>query len=226
MSTQVNHSEITTCWKHIGVWGDGSCKNLPTYAHCRNCPDYRRAAAALLDREPPPGYYEDWTQRVAQPRQPRLTGTKPVVIFRLGGEWLALPTTSFQEVAELRPVHSLPHRADTIVKGLINIRGELLICISLAALLGLETAPEPAAKKSRSAHQRLLVATHQTGRVVFPVTEVHGSRRYHPDDLKPLPSTVALTTARYSIGLLAWQQHLVGVLDAELLFYTLNRSLS
>jgi chemotaxis-related protein WspD len=221
-----NENPIHPCWKLIGVWGDGKCPELPRHIHCRNCETYADAAARLLDREPPRGYFEEWTARIAQPRQPGLAGTKSIVIFALGGEWMALPTTVFQEVAELRPIHSLPHRSDGIIKGLVNIRGELLICVSLRDFLSLGTVATPARHSQRAVYERLLVVAWQGERLVFAVDEVTAGQRYHPDALQPLPSTLALATGRYSIGLLPWRDRNVGVLDEALLFPSLNRHLA
>ena len=219
-------SPVTACWKQTGVWGDRSCPEMARHTHCRNCPTYTAAAAHLLDREPPPGYREDWTARVAQPRPPKLAGAKSLVIFAIGGEWLALPTHLFQEVTELRPIHSLPHHADGLVKGLVNVRGELLVCVALGELLGLAAAPKARQETRRTVYERLLVVARSGSRIVFPVDEVFGGHRYHEAELKPVPATVALAAARYSTGLLVWRQHHVGVLDEELLFYTLNRRLA
>ena len=44
---------------------------------------------------------------------------------------------TYEEIAERRSLHSLPHRRRGIVMGIVNIRGELLICASLGKLLGL-----------------------------------------------------------------------------------------
>lgn len=217
---------LKACWKKIGVWGDHSCPELKAHIHCRNCQIYCDAAATLLDREPPAGYETDWTTRIAQPREKKLTGDKPIVIFRIGAEWLALPTTVFQEVADIRPIHSLPHRQGRVVNGLVNVRGQLLICVSLAELLGLDTPAEIKKQQPRAVLPRLLVTSHKSGSAVFPAQEVHVGHRYHPDELKPLPATVSLAASRHSIGLLAWRNHHVGVLDEELLFYTLNRNLA
>ena len=62
-------------------------------------------------------------------------------------------------------------------------------------------------------------------RVVCPVDEVHGIHRFHPRELKDVPTTVAKATVTYSTALLPWQGHSVGTLDDQLLFYTLKRSL-
>lgn len=217
---------INACWKDIGVWGKASCVELKRHFHCRNCETYAVAAARLLDREPPAGYLEEWRDRIAQPRVPKLAGTKSIVLFALAGQWLALPTSVLQEVSELHPVHSLPHRSGGLVRGLINIRGELLLCISLADFLGL-TSPGAGRKEGhRATYPRMLVTVWQGERVVFQVDEVTAGERYHPDALRPLPSTLALATGRYSIGLFEWQGHHVGVLDESLLFPSLNRHLS
>ena len=215
------------CWKRIGVWGDKSCPRLARHTHCRNCEVYTGAAAQLLDRAPPEGYRDDWTARVAAPRPPRLTGTQSAVIFRLGAEWLGLPARLFQEVAERRPVHSLPHRQGRLVKGLVNVRGELLICISLGELLGVgdaATATRPG--RGGRGYERLLVTARDGQGLAFPADEVHGVHAYHPDELRPPPATVAQASARYVTGLLPWRDRQVGVLDEELVFYTIQRGLA
>ena len=221
---------IDDCWNKIGVWGDRSCPEIEQHTRCLNCDVFCAGASVLLNRVPPEGYLEEWTGRIAQPQAADLAGTKSIVIFRIGEEWLALPTGVFLEVAELRPVHTVPHREDNVVKGLVNIRGELLICISLSGLLGFEAVEQSAEKpKQRAAQRRMLVVAHSSDRAVFAVDEVHVGRRYHPDELKPVPATLALATgvnAAYTIGILPWDERNVGVLDDELLFYTISRNLA
>lgn len=223
-----NETAVTpdACWKNIGIWGDGSCPQLVAHTHCRNCEVYHAAAARLLDRPPPPGYREEWTARIAQPRQPKLSGTHSIVIFRAGEEWLALPTSLFSEVADLRPIHSLPHRGKSAVQGLVNIRGELLVCISLPGLLGFEAAAPAKRAGGGTIYRRLLVVADKNSRVVFPVDEVHVGCRYHPGELKSPPATVDRAASKYTLGLFQWKEYNVGVLDKERLFYTLNRTLA
>ena len=40
------------------------------------------------------------------------------------------------EVANLLPIHSLPHRPNGVVLGLASVRGELLVCVSLGQVVG------------------------------------------------------------------------------------------
>ena len=221
--------EFTACWKQIGNFGDKTCPELKKHIRCLNCQVFRAAAASLLNRKSPEGYLEFWTERIARPPELKLAGTRSIVIFRIGGEWLALPTEVFEEVVEQRPIHTLPHRQDALVRGLVMVRGELLICISLAHLLGIEAGAASAQsrhQKGRSVYERLLVVGQNGERVVFSVHEVHVGVRYHPHDLKPVPSTVAQSAAPYTTGLLSWENRNVGVLDESLVFYALNRHLA
>ena len=216
---------LNDCWNKIGVRGDGSCPELARHVHCRNCPVYSASAAKLLDADLPAGHLAEWTGHFSSEQQVEEAGTQSVVIFRLGAEWLALPTAVFKEVATLRAVHSLPHRRSGIVLGLANVRGTLLVCVSLGDVLSLEKATETRKEKARVLHRRLLVISRDGNRLVFPVDEVHGIHRCQPRELKEVPATVAKATATYTKSVLAWRDKAVGCLDDQLLLYTLNRSL-
>ena len=213
---------VTDCWKKIGVYGDGSCPELKKHIHCRNCPVYSAAGIRLLDRPLPPNHLREWTDHFSHAKKTEAAGSKNAFIFRIAGEWLSLPPILFLEVLEMRPVHSLPHRRKGAVLGLVNVRGELLICISLAALLGVE----PAKDGQRTNHSRLLVVNRDGSRFVFPADEVHGTQRYDPRSLKAPPATVAKSTSAYTAGVLAWKEKSVGCLDEEALFSAFDRSLT
>ncbi|HEX4510864.1 MAG TPA: chemotaxis protein CheW [Burkholderiaceae bacterium] len=224
-STPFARSGLNDCWNKIGVRGDGSCPELQRYVHCRNCPVYSASAAKLLDANLPDGHLDEWTGHFSAEQKDEDAGTEAVVIFRIGAEWLALPTAVFKEVATLRTVHSLPHRRGGIVLGLANVRGTLLVCVSLGELLGLEKTTETKKDKARVLPRRLLVISREGSRLVFPVDEVHGIHRGRLRELKEVPATVAKATATYTKSVLAWRDQTVGCLDDQLLFYTLNRSL-
>lgn len=225
-------AHLQDCWNQTGVWGDASCPRLCETIHCRNCPVYANAAAGMLHGEPPADYLQEWTGRLATPPDaPEAARTAPAMIFRLGAEWLALPAAVLQEVAEPRPVHSLPHRRGGLLLGLANVRGELLICVSLGALLGIPmdgSAPGSAlvaGGKNGTVYERFVVVATEGGRLVFPVSEVHGIERFAPENLQPVPATLGLVSSRYTRGLVPWRGHSVGWLDDGLLFHSLNTSL-
>jgi chemotaxis-related protein WspD len=212
---------IADCWNQIGVAGDGTCAELPRVVHCRNCPVYSAAGTMLLDRVPPPDYRRDLTEHFSRDKKRPTQGRHSVVIFRLGTEWLALPTGTFQEISERRTIHSLPDRRHGVLLGLINIRGELLLCVSLARLLGINVSE--IAERPPFLHNRLVLAEWQGDVFIFPVDEIREIHRYQSEELKPIPATAGKPS--FAAGLLAWQDKMVGCLDAELLFSTLNRNL-
>jgi len=220
-----SRAAVNDCWNKIGVRGDASCPELKKYIHCRNCPVHAAAAAELLDTDLPADYLERWTSHVAQAKVLAETDTYSVVAFRIGDEWLALPTALLNEIAGIAAIHTVPHRRNGVVLGLTNIRGELLVCISLREVLGLQAASERKRDKQRAAAGRFLVIQHEGSRVVCPVDEVHGVRRFHTREQMPVPSTLAKATAIYTRALLPWQQKSIGLLDTQLLFYSINRSL-
>lgn len=217
---------VDDCWNKIGVHGDSSCPELQEHIHCRNCPVYGAAASGLLDRDLPSAHIEESTRHFSVARSLEALDTASMVIFRIGGEWLGLPTAVFSEVVDVRPIHSLPHRRDGVVLGLTNVRGELLVCVSLAQVLGI--APEAKAQKLRqgAVYRRLLVMREKDSHIAFPVDEVHGIHKFSPGQLKEVPATVAKATATYTRAMLPWNDIAVGYLDDQLLFYTLNRSLA
>jgi len=207
---------INDCWNRIGVRGDGSCPELKRHTHCRNCPTYSAAAARFLDRDLLPGHIDDWTRRFAAPATVRAVSTQSAFIFRIGVNWLAVPAGLIDEVAEPRPVHGIPHRSG-IVLGLVNVRGALLVCVSLARLLGIE-------HDLRGERCRLLVLRSDRRRVVCPVDEAHGGCRHVAQDLTAPPATVG--GAVYTRAVLAWGDRRAAYLDERLIAKALERGLA
>ncbi|MBD1862605.1 MULTISPECIES: chemotaxis protein CheW [Trichocoleus] len=212
------------CWNTIGVSGDRACPELLEMIHCRNCPVYAQAGRSLLEREIPANYLLEWASSLAEEKIEQTAGTLSVVIFRLGQEWLALSALLFQEITQVSSVRTLPHRSNQIFQGLVNIRGELQLCISLRDLLGIGQVAA-ASTTHQMAYQRMVVVQSQKSSWVFPVDEVYGVQRIHPDDIRNLPATLSNAKDTYTKGIINWQNHSVNYLDDELLFYTLNRRL-
>jgi len=186
----------------------------------------QNGSARLFDREVPEDYLREWTTHVAARKKVVEVGTKSVVIFRFATEWLALPTDIFQEVVDQCVVRTVPHYRGGILSGLTNIRGELLLCVSLGVLLGVEKAAPAQRPEKRASHGRLLICNRKGDRLAFRVDEVYGLHRYHPRDLRDVPATLSKAAGTYIVGLLPWHDRTVGCLDDELLFYALNKGLA
>jgi chemotaxis-related protein WspD len=225
------------CWAKTGIWGNRTCPELEGVAHCRNCPVYSSAAAQMLDGEVTPAALEEWTKHFATPKITPDRDTHPIIIFRVNTDWLALPVPLLVEIAGRSPVHSLPHARNNFVKGLVNVRGRLLICISLTKLLHLSERAEEE-KARHTTFERLLVVATPEGRLVFPVSEVFNLCSYGSAALRRLPATVARCGTHFAKALLPWrilrrgergmpsEDVQVGLLDENLLFSTLNQNLA
>ena len=224
LTSKGSAAAINDCWNKIGVRGDASCPELKQYSHCRNCPVFAAAALTLLDRELPAGYAAEWMGYIAQKRSGGKRGDRQsAILFRIGAEWFALPTTVVDEVAELRGVHTLPHRRGGMLLGLVNVQGELIVCVSLARMLGLEDSLASEIDRDAKQPGRLLIVRSEVGRIAFPVAEVERTQRYHPSDLKAVPATLARAATNYTRGILTWRERQVGCLDGEMVVAAMNR---
>jgi chemotaxis-related protein WspD len=217
------------CWNRIGVWGDRSCPELPKVVHCRNCPVFAAAGRRFLDSRAPEGYLDEWTERLAAPIVETATDVQSVLIFRLGDEWLALRVQVLVEVTNRRPIRRVPRRAG-LLAGLVNIRGELHLCVRLAQLLGISSgvrspgteSPDSSAvtKENRS---RLIVVRADGDCWVFPVDEVDQVYRVSKDELNDAPATLARSNSRLTQGVFVWREHPIGYLDDNRLFQVLRK---
>ena len=221
---QPRRADIADCWNKIGVRGDASCPALAEQVHCRNCPTYASAARRLLDREVDGEYLSQWADRFAQEKQAVQADSHSALIVRIGAQWLALATAVLDEVAECRPVHPLPHRRGNIVLGLVNVRGELLVCVSLSKLLNI--GMEPNKQSGCGGSGRLVVIRHDGGRLAFPVDEVQTCQRYAEHELRPPPATIAKSGVAHTKRILWWRTKMVACLDTERVLNELNESLA
>ncbi|MBB2920058.1 chemotaxis protein CheW [Cupriavidus alkaliphilus] len=233
-ATVVRTEGVDDCWRRIGVRGDGSCPALAEHAHCRNCPTYAQAAAMLLDAQ----QLEQDLQGL--PDAASLAGggaghdgddsddsddagtSLACLVFRIGDEWLALPTAALGEVTAPAPVHSLPHRRDAAVLGLAAVRGNLLACLSLAHVFDTGAARA----ELDAAGSRFLILGQGRAAIALPVAEVAGIVRVRQAALLPLPATLARASARYTQALFVDQGRSVGLLDAAQVRQALARSLA
>lgn len=212
------------CWSTIGVRGDRSCAELEQQVHCRNCPVYAAAGSALLEAAASDEDRSRWTAHVAGREQVEEPSTHAVVIFSLGGEWLAIPTAIVSEVRAVPPIHSLPHRSRGVVFGVANVRGELVACASLRRIFGL--SDDSAGDTDLTGCRRVVVIQIADLRFACPVDDVHGIHRFPEGHVRRLPSTLEKASTRFSRGLLSWRDRSVGLIDEDALSQALRRSLT
>ncbi|MBL1177245.1 MAG: chemotaxis protein CheW [Pantanalinema sp. GBBB05] len=216
--------------------GDRSCRELKTVIHCHDCPVYAAVGDSLLEREPPANYISEWIDILAE-TAPEAEASESngalvlaeeaisIMIFRLGNQKLALPVRILQEVTHPCLIQPLPHRSNQLFLGLVNIRGETLLCASLSHLLNLESPQEKATTTPIENTKRMMVAGQSEEKWVFPVDEVYGTYRFHLSELRDAPVVITKATEAYTQGVIHWEGNKVNYLDSELLFYTLNHKI-
>ena len=212
---------VDDCWNRIGVNGDRSCPKLEEHVHCRNCPVFARAARGFFDRGAPEGYLDEWADLLGRPAERGMIDDSALLVFRLGGEWLALGLSFVSEVTIPRPVHRVPHRTNRVFSGLVSLRGQLQLCVSLHGLLDVDpTNPSDEV----SANLRLVVIRKDSDTWAFPAEEVAGVHRVAVDRLQKVPSTLSSPTGSFSRAVFAWGEgRSVDVLDEGRLFAALRR---
>lgn len=232
---------MENCWKTIGIDGDRSCQELDRVIHCHNCPIYSQGGRQLFDRPPADEYVEEWTRSLAgetgrSPSEPAFREEhaltlapeerdtaigsplpSKIAIFRLGGEWLALRAELLHEIATPRTIRTVPHRSDDLFLGLVNIRGELLPCVSLNAVLQLHSC-EISDREGLAIYPRLVVVESDRGLWVFPVDEIYGIHRTHSVRLEATPAAIACASHSYTREIVNWHDRKVNYLDDRLLF--------
>ncbi|HEX8594286.1 MAG TPA: chemotaxis protein CheW [Pseudomonas sp.] len=219
--THEDAQAIDDCWNRIGIHGDRSCPLLVEHIHCRNCPVYSAAATRLLDRYALTR--EDHDYSLHREMQAEIK-TRSILVFRLGEEWLALPTRCLVEVAPLQAIHSLPHQRSRALLGVANVRGALVASLSLVELLGLD--PAPVLARSSRIMPRMLIIAAQGGSVVVPVDEVDGIHGMDEAVLDAASASGTHANARFTRGVLQWKTYSLRLLDEDQLISAINRSLT
>lgn len=180
------------CWRRNGVWGRERprCPRLEEVIHCRNCEEYIRPGRELLERlaraHPPPA-------PAPQDEAPPPQRSPAQLVFRVNGNWLALPGTLILQVEASTVPRPLPHQQRTTLRGLVNVGGRLLVCLSLTDTLGIPRLPPQMDDPARGIFERLVAVEGGGLRFAFRAGEVRGLYRCAEADLQPLgPEDAAL----------------------------------
>jgi len=218
--TNLGTVDYQRCWE-TGITGDRSCEELSRYVHCRNCPEYSNLGRTLFDREMAEEYRRELSEVLSKPAAAPLEESVSVVIFRVGLEWFAIRTHVFHEIAPAQRIYALPFRSGGMLAGIVNVNGELLLCISLQSVLGLpsEQRAEPGARP------RLCVVGTGRERFAFCVNEILGVRRVPRAKLWTGPVTLVKSPSAQTAWCFELDGRNIGLIDEKKIFSSLDRSL-
>jgi len=124
------------------------------------------------------------TAGLALPLEERSRSRTSLLAVRAGGEILAVLATDAAKVVPPSAVHRVPHRTNAVFRGLANHDGELLLCMSIEAALGLPVA-------DASAHRASVVVELGRERWAFGVEGVIGVTDVDATRMRQPPMTVS-----------------------------------
>jgi chemotaxis-related protein WspD len=217
MSAALPVIAVDACWNRIGVRGDRSCPELAKVTHCHNCPVFATAGRRFLDAPSPPDYIDEWTARLAPPDDGETRDEISVLVFRLADEWLALPVGVLVEVTRPRPPHRIPHRGG-LLAGVVNIRGELHLCVRVDLLLGIAAS----GPDSGTSNPRLIVIRSQSDGWAFAADEVDQVHRLPEQSVTQAAPTLVRAAAKLTRGVFTSGKRSVGLLDETRLFQAIQ----
>jgi chemotaxis signal transduction protein len=155
----------------------------------------------------------EWAARPAIAHEGPMVG---LLLFGLGEETAALPARLLRRVTPWARAAPIPHRTTTVMRGMCNIRGELILCADLHRLLGLQTPPRrhPPAEGAGDT-RRMVVIGPQEAPWTFEVDRLVGIERTPVSSIRRPPVTIEYALAAYSTGIAEFHGQVVTVLDGE-----------
>jgi purine-binding chemotaxis protein CheW len=148
----------------------------------------------------------------AQPRRSPIQQDS-CIVFLLDGTCYAIPIRSVLEIDAIPRVTTVPNMPD-FVRGVTNVRGEIIAVLDLRVLLGLE--PSESAGRGRI----LIVRTADQQTAALAVDEVRGTTGLALAGLAQPSSPIHDRVAPVLLGVSEHQDHVLNVLDMDKLFRT------
>lgn len=199
-------SVMAHCWRKIGVYGgDHSCVLIAQAHHCRNCQVFQDAARGAFAVEAPE---DEEAHEFAPAGEPSVS----LLVFRLGESWFGLPTGSLAELAGNGAVRRVAHRSRGALEGLVGVRGELHLCVSLLERFGLGARD---AQRAVPTARLVLVRDGSDSLLAFRADQVLGLRSAPQSAVEAPPETLPEPLASCVRGVLPMDRLRVLLLDGD-----------
>ncbi len=174
------------------------------------------AILRLLDRPIVPAELDAGTELAALPAEPRSRQSVRYLVFRMGDETAALPAKALRRVTYAARAVPIPHRTTGVLRGVCNIRGELVLCADLHRLLGLPPRDRESAQTDAPADtRRMVVVGPADNSWAFEVDALIGIENVDPATFRAPPVTVEQFVADFTTGVTEIDGRCVTVLDGD-----------
>lgn len=213
------------CWENIGSAGTGICELLDEYNHCKNCPIYAQGGRRLFEREVSHDMISEWTSIISSPKEIEASNKISIVIFRIADEFIGINTNIFQEAIVDKVVHYVPFRTNHYFHGLINVNGELLMCVSLASFFNLATVNYENNSSRNKLFKNLLIIKDKYLRFAFPVDEFFGVFSVSKDIFKSPPLMITKADFSSSDSIIEIKNKKIAIINEKKLFSIIDKKL-
>lgn len=125
--------------------------------------------------------------------------------FHLGASLFGINRLEIQEINKNVEITQVPHPSDYI-KGIINLRGQIVTIIDLGRKLGLNPVRKHTDNKNIIVHS-------ENEHIGLLVDAIHDVVHATPHDIEPAPSNIGEIKGKYLQGVLKNENHLIGILN-------------
>jgi len=170
------------------------------------------AIQRLLDKPLSLDDLQNNTRHVAKPLQVVEKDIVRLLVFQLGEERMAFKAVEVHHVTKATAVHRIPHRSNTIIRGLCNWDGALMLCADLARLLELRDSGQAIDGSKQS---WMIVFGEEQNRWVAEVDSVSGVIAVPRRAFRQPPITVTAALGRCTESLVPVEQGTAALLDLD-----------
>jgi len=137
----------------------------------------------LLNRDIPPSFIEENTEKYSRQFDKEASEKHSYVVFKLGNLWLALDTKYLFQTFDEKYIHTIPHRSDGFLLGLVNVNGNLELAFDLKKIIDVGRG-EPIVR-------RMLEVGNGKLKFVFSTDDIAGIVNVSTDKIEELPDEIA-----------------------------------
>lgn len=138
---------------------------------------------------------------------PVSTGNLELTVFAVADLLCAVENLRVREISAMRPMTRV-HQAPPHVRGVVNLRGQIMTVIDLGVRFGL--GPVPIERRTR-----ILVVPSGAEDIGLLVDGVEDVMVADPSDLEPPPSNLGAVSGHFFRHILKGREELVGLVDLD-----------
>lgn len=131
-----------------------------------------------------------------------------LIVFRAGNEEFGVPIDAVREIIKMTNITPVPN-SPNFIKGIINVRGEIVTAIDMKIRFSLDSEDETEAK-------HIIVTKQQDGLFGLIVDEVIEVLRVQQKDIRPPPSVISHIHEKYVSGVISHDHRLIILLELSL----------